>query len=345
MNNHNTSMMTIKQIYDLAIRRGTENDLRGKAAITRKLRLEKQRYDKLNADEKKEYDQEALTNPYSDTRYFNAEPNTPIRRALVGIDMDNSEVLLAKELSDMGQPIDLVWSHHPIGRALSGLHEVMHMQAEIMETYGVPISIAESLIHIRMSEVSRSVSPANHNRVIDVAQLLGFPLICTHTATDNMVATYLKNLFEKRKKDIDTVGDVLAILKEIPEYQAGIKQKAGPTLYAGAEDRFAGKIAVTEVTGGTEGSKDMYERLAQAGVGTIVGMHMQEEHKKQAEKHHLNVIIAGHMSSDSLGMNLFLDEVEKRGVEIIPTSGLIRVSRNQKTKAAKSRKRIDRKKK
>jgi hypothetical protein len=40
------------------------------------------------------------------------------------------------------------------------------------------------------------------------------------------------------------------------------------------------------------------------------------------------VVIAGHISSDSLGVNLFLDELEKRGIEIIPCSGLIRVSRN-----------------
>jgi len=33
------------------------------------------------------------------------------------------------------------------------------------------------------------------------------------------------------------------------------------------------------------------------------------------------------MSSDSLGVNLFLDELEKRGIEIIPCSGFIRVSR------------------
>jgi len=33
------------------------------------------------------------------------------------------------------------------------------------------------------------------------------------------------------------------------------------------------------------------------------------------------------MSSDSLGMNLFLDELEKRGIEIVPCSGLIRISR------------------
>ena len=84
---------------------------------------------------------------------------------------------------------------------------------------------------------------------------------------------------------------------------------------------------MTEFTGGTSGSKDIYEKMAQYGIGTIVGMHMGEEHRKEAEKYHINVIIAGHMSSDSLGMNLLLDEIEKQGIEIIPISGLIRIKR------------------
>ena len=32
---------------------------------------------------------------------------------------------------------------------------------------------------------------------------------------------------------------------------------------------------------------------------------------------------------DSLGMNLYLDELEKKGAEVIPCSGLIRVSRDE----------------
>jgi hypothetical protein len=59
-------------------------------------------------------------------------------------------------------------------------------------------------------------------------------------------------------------------------------------------------------------------------------MHQSEEHRKAAEKAHINVIVAGHISSDSIGMNLFLDELEKRGMEIIPFGGLIRISRNKK---------------
>jgi hydrogenase maturation factor len=67
--------------------------------------------------------------------------------------------------------------------------------------------------------------------------------------------------------------------------------------------------------------------MSQAGIGTIIGMHMNEEYRKEAEKYHINVVIAGHMASDSLGMNLFLDELEKKGIEIVPVSGLIRIKR------------------
>ncbi|MFH1235716.1 MAG: NGG1p interacting factor NIF3 [Parcubacteria group bacterium] len=328
-------MMTIQQIYDLAIELAIKNDLRGPARARRVLARAKEEYDSLPKDQKQYFDVERLRNPYSDSRFFAENPNMPIRTIIVGIDLDTEEVLLAHELNKKGRKIDLIMSHHPVGSALASLHEVMHLQAEVMATYGVPINIAESLMHVRMSEVSRSLDPYNHNRVVDAAQLLDFPLVCLHTATDNLVATYLKNLLKQHSSKIETVGDVMTILKTVPEYQVAMRQRSGPVLYAGTENRFAGKIAVTEVTGGTEGSRDMYERLAQAGVGTIVGMHMKEEHKREAEKHHINVIIAGHMSSDSIGMNLFLDRLAKRGITIIPCSGLLRVSRNAKKTAKK----------
>jgi hypothetical protein len=82
------------------------------------------------------------------------------------------------------------------------------------------------------------------------------------------------------------------------------------------------------MTGGTSGSENSYEKLSQAGVGTIVGMHMSDKHRKEAEKHHLNVVIAGHISSDSLGMNLLLDGIEQKGIDIIPCSGIIRHKRS-----------------
>jgi len=119
-------------------------------------------------------------------------------------------------------------------------------------------------------------------------------------------------------------------LKEIPEYKEATKIGAGPKIFVGDKENRCGKIAVTEITGGTEGSSKLYEKMAIAGIGTIIGMHISEEHKKEAEASHVNVVIAGHISSDSLGVNIFLDDLEKKGIEIIPCSGLIRVSRASK---------------
>ncbi|MEK7842042.1 MAG: NGG1p interacting factor NIF3, partial [Deltaproteobacteria bacterium] len=81
-------------------------------------------------------------------------------------------------------------------------------------------------------------------------------------------------------------------------------------------------------TGGTGGSKDIYEKLSIAGIGTIVGMHIGEDHKKEAEKHHVNVVIAGHMSSDTLGLNLLFDDILDKNVEIVAASGFRRFRRN-----------------
>jgi len=323
--------MTIKQIYDLALSLGLKHDPRGEKIARKRLKNLKEEYDRLPPEAKKEFDLERLNNPYSDTRVYFGDLNKQVKRVLVGIDIETGELFLAKEISKT-KPIDLIISHHPTGPGLASLFEVMDMRAESLAMYGIPISVAQGLFHLRIDEVARTVNPVNHNRTVDAARILGLPLMSAHTATDNLVADYLKKLLAREKNHVETIGDVLRLLKKIPEYAQAVKNKCGPRLFAGREENFSGKIALTELTGGTEGSKEIYEKMAQAGIDTIIGMHMSEEHKKEAEKHHINAIIAGHISSDSLGMNLFLDELEKRGVEVIPCSGLIRVKRFKKGK-------------
>ena len=57
-------------------------------------------------------------------------------------------------------------------------------------------------------------------------------------------------------------------------------------------------------------------------------MHYSEEHRKRAEELKLNLVIAGHISSDVLGMNLVLDAIQKAGdIEVRCASGMIRVAR------------------
>lgn len=317
--------MKVRDIFDLAIQMGTNADLRGKASVAKMLKRKKEMYEKMGKEAKAEYDTEALVNPYLDSR-LHFDTGKPVKKVLTGIDMEGDEVLLAEELDD----IDLIIAHHPRGKALADLADVMHLQAEVLAGYGVPINVAEGVQREKISEVARGVNPINHYRPIDMARLLKISYINIHTPADNLVANFLKNKVEKAK--CEYVGEVLKMLKEIPEYQEAIKQGTGPRITSGNANNHCGRIAVTEITGGTEGSPKIYEKMAQAGIGTVIAMHQSEEHKKEAEAAHINVIIAGHISSDSIGMNLFLDELEKKGVKIVPCSGLIRFSRNKKAK-------------
>lgn len=314
--------MKIKEIYNLAIKMGFGADFRGKAKLKKILENRKKEYEKLPKNEKKYFDKEILKNPYSDTRILNIAKDKKIKKVFVGIDIEVSDLLLVKEIK-----ADLVISHHPLGIALAGLSEVMDLQADVLSSYEVPINVAEKLLEPRTSEVFRSLSPKNTQRVVDAAKILGINLICCHTVCDNLAANYLKEKIDKKK--LERVSEVLEEIEKIPEYERAKELKQGPVLFAGKKENYCGKIALTEITGGTEGNPKVYEWLAKAGIGTIIGMHVSEVHRKEAEKNYLNVLIAGHMSSDSLGMNLFLDKLEKRGIKIIPCSGLIRISRNK----------------
>jgi len=316
--------MTIKEIYNLAVKMGIEADFRGKKEIERNLKRLKEKYQKLSPEEKKEFDLEKLENPFSDTRILFADLNKKVKRVLVGIDIEPAEILLAKELGN----IDLIISHHPLGKGLASLAEVMEMQSDVLSQYGVPINIAEGLMKQKIDEVARGVNASNHQRTVDTAKILGLNLICLHTVCDNLAAKFLKEKIEK-KNDLMRLEDLLNLLKQIPEYQEAMKFGAGPKIFVGSPERRCGKIAITEMTGGTEGSPKLYEKMANAGIGTVVGMHQSEEHHKEAETANVNVVIAGHISSDSLGVNLFLDQLEKKGIEVISCSGLIRVSRKK----------------
>jgi putative NIF3 family GTP cyclohydrolase 1 type 2 len=312
--------MTLKQIYNLAIELGVKNDFRSKKEIEEYLKRKKAEYEKLPKEEQKFFDRERLTNPYSDSR-IHFDNGQPVKKALASIDISVGGLLMAKQLG-----IDTVINHHPVGLALAGLDAVMDLQVDVMEKYGVPVNIAEKLLHIRISEVARGINPVNHYVVVDAAKLLGINLINVHTPADNLVANFVTKAMEKSQPRY--VSDVLKIINSVPEYQEAKKQGAGPMLFSGAEKNRCGKVVVSEMTGGTEGSKEIYQAMANAGIGTIIGMHLSEDHRKEAEKAHVNVVVAGHISSDSIGMNLFLDELEKKSVKIIPAGGLIRIRRN-----------------
>jgi hypothetical protein len=319
--------MKLIDFYKAAVKTGVANDLRGTEVVGKLFEDEKKKYGELKEGEKKDYDTEKFSNPYADTRILNGTGAEEIGTVMAGIDIETAELLLLKSLERGGRKIDLALSHHPEGRAYANLHEVMNIQSDVLGRFGVPINVAEAIMEPRIKEVSRKIMPQNHTRAIDAARLLGIPFMSAHTVADNCVASYLQKLFDREKPE--KIESVLKALNDIPEYKKASRDARGPSVVVGSKERRAGRIFV-DMTGGTEGSVEAFEKLAQSGVGTIVGMHMSEEHVKNAEKYHVNVVIAGHISSDTLGLNILLDGIEKElgRVEYVECSGFSRIRRS-----------------
>jgi putative NIF3 family GTP cyclohydrolase 1 type 2 len=321
--------MKLETLYRKAVAAGIANDPRGPAEVRRILDEERTRSEKLKDDERDAWEADRLFNPYADTRILTGDPATEVKKAIAGIDMDVAEVLLAHILNrDRGERIDLVIAHHPQGIALAQLPEVMRVQADMLAAFGVAISVAEQLMDKRISEVERRVLPANHSRAVDAARVLGLPMMCVHTPADNCVNTYLTTLFEKEKPA--RLKDLVDLLKRIPEYRAAVRRMAGPKIVSGSENARCGRISL-EMTGGTEGAKTIYEQYAASGVSTIVSMHISEEALENAKKAHLNIVLAGHISSDTLGLNLLFDEIEKEApLELVAVSGFARTRSSER---------------
>lgn len=325
--------MNLRKLYELAVKTGMERDPRGKAEAGRAMAEAKKTYEGLKEDERKYFDLEKLENPYDDTRIINGPDSAGIKCIMAGIDIGEGEIMIADRLREKGRPIDAVISHHPVANALAGLPGVMSIQPGIYASVGVPIGQAESVMEPRIKEVESRVQPVNINRAADAARLLEVPLASFHTVADNCVSTFLTDLFVKEKPR--TVGEVMDLIHSIPEYDRGRLESQGPSIVSGGKKASAGNIFV-EMTGGTEGAKEMYAKLARfAGVSTIVGMHYSKEHVEAAKAENLNIVIAGHIASDNLGMNLLFDAIFGNTVEVIEASGFRRHSRVKGTRRRK----------
>lgn len=262
---------------------------------------------------------------YEDSAILFGGPDIEVKKILAGIDMEVSEILLADKLRQK-QGLDLVLSHHPEGRALAGLYGVLQLQVDLLAKVGISRVVAQEMLDQRKSEVERRLLPNNHMRAVDAARLLNMPFMCIHTPADNHAADFLDKLMKKNKPK--NLGNIIDILMEIPEYKNAAENLSGPKIILGNPKKSAGDIFL-EMTGGTEGPKEALDKLYKKGIRTLISMHLSDDHFKKVKDINLNVVIAGHISSDTLGLNLLLDRIEKEEkFSITECSGFRRVKRN-----------------
>jgi putative NIF3 family GTP cyclohydrolase 1 type 2 len=301
--------MKVKRIYREVVEKGIEVDPRGKTEIKNLLKQRKQEYQKLEGKEKDFFDLDSLFNPFSDTRILWGDPEAEIKSIMVGIDVGGEELLLVDCLKRKGLDINLVISHHPQGLAFANFYEVMDLQVDVFKQRGVSISAAENLLLERKHQVERRISSANHERAIDFARWLNINFMCMHTPSDNLAYWYIEKVLKQQKPK--KIGDILDLLLEIPEYREAAKHRNPPKIFIGNKNSKVSKIHI-EFTGGTEGPQDIYGKLSEQGIDTIISMHQSEEHYKKCKEANVNVVVASHIASDNLGVNLMLDHLQTK---------------------------------
>jgi hypothetical protein len=115
----------------------------------------------------------------------------------------------------------------------------------------------------------------------------------------------------------------LGELKTIPEMEASLVQ---PELWLGTAENPVGRWVV-QMAAGTNGGAPVYRTYYEHGIDTILAMHIDERDLRELEQLQrpaANLVITGHIPSDSIGMNRVLDALEKQGIEVIAGSGVIR---------------------
>ena len=243
-----------------------------------------------------------------------------VRRVFVGIDVDLGELLLARTLGADG-----VIAHHPIGsRARLGLAAVIERHQAQMEAEGIPAKVAHEMMLARQRPVAHALQTTNYDRVVDAARQLGIPMMNIHLAADIIGRQFFID-FVGRVVDgrAPTVGSLIGELKTIPEMETSLVQ---PELWLGRPENPVGRWTV-QMAAGTNGGAPVYRTYYEHGIQTILAMHIDDRDLRELEQLQLpeaNLVITGHMPSDSIGMNRVIDALEQQGLEVIVGSGVIR---------------------
>ncbi len=245
-------------------------------------------------------------------------PSHVVRKVLATIDCDVGDLLLARELK-----CDGVLTHHPQGRASLYGWTLMRRQIEQMVEEGVPLARAEAAIQRRMAQVEIGTHPQNYNRVVQAAEQMKLPLLNVHLPCDIITRRLLAEKMApfNKPRSRATVGQVIGALQEFPEQRRAATE---PKVRLGSIDRLAGRVTVA-MAGYTNGGLDVLRAYFDAGVGTVLMMHFPDADIREAREQRLpgNLVVTGHMASDSIGINVYLDELQRHGLKIIRSGGIV----------------------
>jgi hypothetical protein len=164
----------------------------------------------------------------------------------------------------------------------------------------------------------------NHNddHVISVARLLKIPFLNVHVPLDEYGRRVLVDMISRYQREFPdaTAGDITAAIGSLPSFQ---RSPVKPLVVYGSPEARAGRVAVS-IAAGTNGGHAVAAAFFNHGIDTVIYMHLAPEDLSRLREAHLpgTLITTGHMAGDSIGIDAFVQELRRRGLEVTTFSGV-----------------------
>lgn len=245
-------------------------------------------------------------------------PGSDIKKLMFGIDIKGPEVKMA---ADMG--FDAAISHHPTGgQARLQFHKVLYRHLDQLAGAGVPREAVQAMIDDLAEDHRVMASMSNYDHEPSVARLLDMPYMNIHTPLDEIGRRRLQAAADELPAT-DTIADLITHLEtsfgEFGNADTRIELRMGNM------DNTIGKVVMSHGAG-TNGGYPVAKAYYDHGVNTVIYIHCRPADSKKLIAEYgerVNLIVTGHIVSDSIGINPYIDRLRKEGIDVIPLSGII----------------------
>jgi len=245
-------------------------------------------------------------------------PGDAIENVMVGIDIKAAELKIA---ADRG--FDAAISHHPTGgKARLQFYRVLYRHVDQMTSVGMPSEIAQPMIDQLAEEHRAMAAMSNYDHDPSVARLLNLPYMNIHTPLD-----------EIGRRRLQTAADELAATSTADDLMSHLLASFGEFRHADTEielrmgkpENAIGKVVMSHGAG-TNGGYSVAKAYFDHGVDTVIYIHCRPADSKKLIAEFgdsKNLIITGHIASDSIGINPYVERLRQRGIEVTTLSGII----------------------
>lgn len=238
-----------------------------------------------------------------------------IKKILFGVDIDSSDLYYAK-----ANGYDAVIAHHPQANIIDS-YKVFEDQVDIMKKYGIPEEAAKKAIEEKIEMLRIAAVSRNYDDTISVARMLNMPFLNIHQPLDEIGRRLMQEkVDEVCKNENALVRDVVNALGSFKEMKAA---RTKVEVLVGDENARAGKTIVAHGAY-TNGGYDVANTCFEYGIDTVVYIHIgYPDYVRLKKENKGNLIISGHIASDSVGINPFIDKLRERGAEVTTIKGII----------------------